>query len=100
MTGNLTWKKSSFAPAHGIDIHIYPMKKIMILTRRSLSQVSHAMSSKYFAKYYDVSDSRLNCYSLDYFLKIHEFYENVLNNMNAKWDWISKLLKNAENFSL
>ncbi len=29
-----------------------------------------------------LSDSRLNYYSLDYFLKIHECYVNVLNNMD------------------
>ncbi len=28
-----------------------------------------------------LSDSNLNCYSLDVFLKIHEYYVNVFNNL-------------------
>ncbi len=31
----------------------------------------------------NLSDSKLNGYSLDYFVKTHEYYVNIFNNINT-----------------
>ncbi len=37
------------------------------------------LTKLYLGQGLQVSDSRLHCNSLDYFLKLHEYYVNVLN---------------------